>query len=92
MSRRIEVELDDQGRLVVPHLLQEQLGLFTGATLIVEHETAHAAHVRVKTMQPRLVDKGGVLVVQAEPSGNLADAVRHEREQRIDDLLRRANM
>jgi bifunctional DNA-binding transcriptional regulator/antitoxin component of YhaV-PrlF toxin-antitoxin module len=83
MSQRIEVELDDQGRLVVPHLLQEQFGLFTGATLVVEHETAHAAYVRVQTVQPRLVDKGGVLVVQAEPSGNLADAARHEREQQM---------
>lgn len=88
MSRRVEVELDDQGRLVIPHVLQEQLGLSSGATLVVEYETSEAAYVRVQPAQPRLVDKGGVLVVEAQPTRDLVEFMQHEREKRLEDLLR----
>lgn len=88
MSRRVEVELDDQGRLVVPHPLQQQLGLFSGATLVVKFETSEAAYVRIQPAQPRLIDKGGVLVVDAQPTEDLAEFVQHERERRIEDRLR----
>ena len=74
MSQPIEVVLDDQGRLVLPALLQRQLGLRPGMTLVVERETPDAAYLRVQPEQPRLVDKQGVLVVQAQPSGDLASA------------------
>jgi hypothetical protein len=38
--------------------------------------------------QPRLIEKGGVLVVQAHPVGDLLAIAREEREARIRDLLR----
>jgi bifunctional DNA-binding transcriptional regulator/antitoxin component of YhaV-PrlF toxin-antitoxin module len=87
MSQRVEVELDDQGRLVIPHLLQQQLGLFSGATVVVEDETPEVAFVRVHPAQPRLVEKGGVLVVQAQPLRDLTNSVHDERERRMEDLL-----
>lgn len=92
MSQRVEMELDDRGRLVIPHVLQEQLGLFSGAMVVVEDETDDVAYVRVQPEHPRLVDKGGVLVVQAYPVGDLLRAVDDEREGRTQDLLRRASM
>ena len=92
MSQRIEVVLDDQGRLVLPALLQRQLGLRPGMTLVVERETADAAYLRVQPEQPRLVDRQGVLVVQAQPSGDLASAVQYERDQRVAELLERAGL
>ncbi len=91
MSQRIEVELDDQGRLVVPHPLQQQLGLFSGATVVVEDETPEVAFVRLHPAQPRLVEKGGVLVVQAQPLKDLTNIVRDERERRIEDMLRQVH-
>lgn len=91
MSQRVEVQLDDQGRLVVPLLLQQQLGLFSGATVVVEEATEEVAYVRVQPEQPRLIDKGGVLVVRAQPVGDLVDAVRAERDGRVQDLLRRVS-
>lgn len=92
MSQRVEVELDDRGRLVIPHVLQEQLGLFSGATVVVEDETDDVAYVRVEPGHPRLVDKRGVLVVQAQPVGDILNAVHDEREGRMQDLLRRASL
>lgn len=88
MAQRVEVELDDQGRLVVPHPLQHQLGLFSGATLVVEDETTEVAFVRVHPAQPVVVEKGGILVVQAQAVSDLTMVVRDERERRIEDMVR----
>jgi bifunctional DNA-binding transcriptional regulator/antitoxin component of YhaV-PrlF toxin-antitoxin module len=92
MGQRIEVELDDQGRLVIPHPLQEQLKLFTGATIVVEDETEDAALVRVQPAEPTLVEKDGVLVVKAGALEDLSDIVRQEREQHSSDVLRQVQM
>lgn len=83
MNQRIKVELDDHGHLVVPHQLQQRLGLFTGTTLVVEYETTEAAYLRVQTAEPLLVDKNGVLVVQGQTDQDLAKAVQDERNRHI---------
>lgn len=88
MSQRIEVELDDQGRLIVPHLLQRRLGMVSGATVIVEDETPEAAFVRIQPPESQFVDKGGILVVQAQPERSVADSVQTEREHRLDSIWR----
>lgn len=91
MGERIEVILDDQGRLVLPSALRRKLGLTTGATLIVERQTEDAAYLRVQgEEEPPLADRQGVLVVRAQPSGDLADVVRRERDRRATDLAGRA--
>ena len=87
MSQRIEVVLDDQGRLVLPQSAQRLLGLTPGMTLIVEQETADTTYLRVQAEQPRLVDRQGILVVQSHPVADLEDSVRYERDQRVLDLL-----
>jgi bifunctional DNA-binding transcriptional regulator/antitoxin component of YhaV-PrlF toxin-antitoxin module len=92
MTQRVEVELDDQGRLIVPHHLQQQLGLFSGATVVVEDETDEVAYVRLQPEQPRLINKDGVLVVQALPLRDFTTMVRDERERHMADMLRRGNL
>ena len=92
MSHRIEVVLDDQGRLVFPALLQRQLGLRPGMTLVVEQETADAAYLRVQTEQPRLVDEQGVLVIQTQACDDIGNAIQNERNQRVVELLRRVGL
>ncbi len=89
MRQRIEVELDDQGRLVLPASLRHILGLMPGMTMVVEQDRADATYLRVQAEQPQLVDKQGVLVVRTEQLDELVDPVRWEREQRVADLLRR---
>ncbi len=41
---------------------------------------------------PALADKGGVLVVQAAPTEDLAEFVARERHQRVADLLQQAGL
>jgi excisionase family DNA binding protein len=41
---------------------------------------------------PELVSKGGVLVVRAEPTEDLADFARRERGRRVTDLIRQAGL
>jgi len=71
--------------------------LTDGATLVVEQQTEDAVYLRVhKEEEPRLVDKQGVLVVRAQPSGDttedLADVVRRDRDRRASELLRRTGV
>jgi bifunctional DNA-binding transcriptional regulator/antitoxin component of YhaV-PrlF toxin-antitoxin module len=87
MTQRFEIELDDQGRLVLPSPLPRQLGLSSGMTLVVEQATADAAYLQVQSEQPQLIEKQGVLVIQAELVGEFTDPVRQERDQRATDLL-----
>lgn len=92
MNQRIEVELDDQGRLVIPHVLQEQLGIVSGSTLVVERETETAAFLRVQPTQPRVIDKDGILVVQADIAGDITNIVQDEREQRNKTLMQQVGL
>ncbi len=91
MSQRIEVELDDSGRLVLPAPIGRQLGLAPGMTLVVEQEASDVAYLRIQGEQPRLVDKQGVLVVEAESIEEVVEPVQQEREQRLMDLLQRVS-
>ena len=90
MSRLIEVSLDDLGRILIPAELQSHLGLAPGMTLIVEKGDNGGVRLRLQSQPSDLVEKGGVLVVRAEPLANLNDITRHEREGRVSELVRRA--
>lgn len=94
MRDRIEIELDDQGRLVLPAHLAQRLGLARGTTMVVEQETAEAIYVRVQTTAPSLIEKGGVLVITAVAEQPLDEVLQSEREHRLDDVWgsRRANL
>jgi len=89
MSQRIEVEIDDEGRLILPSPLGQRLGLSPGTTLVVEAGPADATRLRVQEQGPRLVDKGGVLVVEAENVAGCEDSVRDGREERMAGLTMR---
>lgn len=92
MGEQVEVVLDDQGRLVLPSRLQRRLGLEQGMALIVEHATSDAAYLKVQEAEPQIVDKGGVLVVQTQPSEELESSTRHDRDRRAQELLRRTGV
>ena len=86
MSSRIEIELDDQGRLVLPIPLAQRLGLARGTTLVVDQETTDANSLRVERPTSTLVDKGGILVIRAVDDQPWTDILHEEREQRLDRL------
>jgi len=86
MSQVIEVSLDNRGHILIPAALRRQLGLLPGMTLVVEETANRDVRLRVRSEareMPALVDKGGVLVVRAEPLGDLANAVRQECDRRV---------
>ena len=88
MSDQITIELDDQGRLVLPLPLAQRLGLAHGTTLIVEQETSDATYLRVQTAA-HVVDKGGVFVITGVADQPLQHALREAREQRLEDIWER---
>lgn len=89
MAQRVEVELDDQGRIGLSLTVRDRLGLTAGMTLVVEQEAADVTYLRVRDESPRLVDKGGVLVIEGRPAGEVGDLAREDRDERIASLLSR---
>ncbi|MGH3086869.1 MAG: AbrB/MazE/SpoVT family DNA-binding domain-containing protein [Rubrobacteraceae bacterium] len=90
MSERIEVVLDDEGRIVAPEPLRRRLGLVPGATLIVERETDGAVYLRVRAPEEtRFVDKDGVMVIRSSGGVLSDDVARAERDRRVAELLGR---
>jgi len=83
MSRVIQVSLDDQGHILIPAALQQQLGLSPGVTLVVEEAGNHGVRLRIQPETSMLVNKGGVLVVRAEPLSDLAGVTQRERDCRV---------
>lgn len=89
MEQVIEVTLDETGGILLPPAVSGSLGLSPGMTLIAEEADEGGIRLRIQPEAPLLVNKGGVLVVRAEPVGDLADAVQRERNQRALDLVER---
>jgi len=92
MNQVIEVSLDDLGRILIPAALRSRLGLSPGMTLVVEKGDQGGVRLRLQSEPPMLVDKGGVLVVRAEPLRDLDNITRHERDRRVFDLLQRVGL
>lgn len=92
MSQVIEVSLDDLGRILIPAALRSHLGLSPGMTLVVEKGDKGDVRLRLQSEPPMLVDRGGVLVVRAEPLSELDNITRHERDRRVFDLLQRVGL
>ena len=86
MSEAVQVQIDDQGDIVIPAEIRRRLGLMQGMTLVVEDGEQGQLHLRVQKELASIVDKEGVLVVTSSPSHDLWDAIRHERDQRIASL------
>jgi bifunctional DNA-binding transcriptional regulator/antitoxin component of YhaV-PrlF toxin-antitoxin module len=86
------VSLDDLGRILIPTAMQRRLGLSPGMSLVVEKGDEGDVRLRIWAEPPVLVDKGGVLVVQAEPVSSLTNVTRRERDRRVFDLLQRAGL
>jgi len=92
MSQEIQVAVDDKGRILIPEAVQSRLGLSPGMNLVVEKGDQGNVRLCVQSRPPVLVDKAGVLVVRAEPLGDLTNVIRHERDRRVFDLLQRVGL
>ena len=83
------VSLDDQGRVLIPAAIIGRLGLSPGMTLVVEKTDTGDVRLRIQSVPPVLVDKGGVLVARVESFSDLTDVARRECDRRVFDLLQR---
>jgi len=79
------VTLDKFGRVLIPKNVREQLGLAIATQLTLEVIDGKLMLVPLP-QEPKVYHKGGVLVVQAEPTGDLEAATNDLREERIAQL------
>ena len=87
----VNVQMDQAGRVVLPKKLRERFRLQAGDTLSLEVK-GDAIELRPKKARARLERINGVLVLATEdplPEGR--DFVSESREERIDELARRAS-
>jgi AbrB family looped-hinge helix DNA binding protein len=92
MGEQIEISANNQDCIVIPTEIRRRLGLAPGMTLVVEEREKGEICLRVQKELPELVDKGGILVVRAEATGDLTEAVEQERGRRVSDLLQRVGL
>lgn len=89
MRQEIEVTLDNQGRILIPKNIRDQMGLKPGMTLRVEQSDDEAVRLAPQFEQPTLIDEGGLLVVSGVDWSNIDtnDLIKSHRAQRISDLI-----
>lgn len=88
MSEIIQTSIDSQGRIVIPSVIRNRLGLSKGMILIVEEEEDNEIRLRIQKESPLLVDKKGILVVKSESKSDLTNIVQQERDRRIFNLMK----
>lgn len=100
MSEVGQIVVSDSGKVEIPESICEQLGLVPGTRLIVEADDQGGIRLRLKSegeppeqsdsdlTAPQLIWKNGVLMVRAEPAGDLEQAVERDREARLENLIR----
>ena len=91
MEQQKTLGLDDQGRIVVPEVIKERLGLAPGMTLVVEAGDDGEVRLR-REEEPRLVKEGNIWVVDGEPMEDLVEFTSRERERRHEELLKRVGL
>jgi len=92
MGEGLEVSVDSQDCIMIPTEIQRRLGLTPGMTLVVEKREKGEICLRVQKEFPELVDKGGILVVRAEATGDLIESVDREHGRRLSGLLERVGL
>jgi bifunctional DNA-binding transcriptional regulator/antitoxin component of YhaV-PrlF toxin-antitoxin module len=92
MAKKIVMDLDERGRIHLPSETLDALGLSPGMTLIIEADENGGAWLNVQADEPVLVDKGGVLVIRAEAIGDIDEAIRRDREERIATFVEQSGL
>lgn len=83
----LETTVDKFGRILIPKRVRDDLGLKPGSILHIE-ETDQEVVLKPLHVEPKLVDKSGVLVFSGSASGDITEAVQRHREKRLARLSR----
>ena len=92
MSQIVEASVDNRGCIRIPAEVRDRMGLSPGMRLIVEEGERGRICLRIPEESPVLVEKEGVLVVRAEGTGDIGDAVRRERGRRLSEIFERTGL
>ena len=84
----METRVDKFGRVVIPKLIRIHLGLRSGVTLSVE-EREQDVLLRPVREASCVAVKDGVVVFTGVASGELQDALRRHRDERLSQLTPR---
>lgn len=82
----MEVTLDKFGRVVIPKVVRDHLGLGAGAVLEIEEGEEEGILLRPRRPEPDLIEEEGVLVFTGEPTADLDLAVERHRQSRAQEL------
>lgn len=85
MRARQETTLDKFGRVVIPKEIRKALGLLPGSLLKIERRGGEIALCPIPE-EPKLVQKGGVLVAQVEPLQDLMGIEKKLRQEHMKRL------
>lgn len=78
----MKVTLDKFGRVVIPKVVLDQLGLGPGAVLAIEEGEEDGIVLRPRRSEPDLIEEEGVLVFTGEPTADVELAVERHRQRR----------
>lgn len=78
----METALDRFGRIVIPKQVRDDLGLRPGTVLRIE-EVEQEIILKPAHGEPHTVIKEGVLVFSGKAAGDIVEAVRNHREERL---------
>jgi bifunctional DNA-binding transcriptional regulator/antitoxin component of YhaV-PrlF toxin-antitoxin module len=87
MFKSVELEIDEQGRLVISSELKAELGLEPGMTLVVEPGDDGELRLRLEHEALGLIEEEGLLVFRGELLEDVTNIIQEERERRISELI-----
>ena len=83
----MEVTVDKFGRIVLPKRLRDRLGIEPGKRFSIE-EIGQEIRLRPLAEEPDLRDEGGILVYFGSVTGDLDEAVKRVRDNRLNRIIR----
>ena len=78
----MRTRVDRFGRIVVPKEIRDSHGLIPGSCVEIE-DAGETIMLRRSDDLPGLVEKDGILVFRARPTGDLDKAIRAHRDERL---------
>ncbi|MBW2262002.1 MAG: AbrB/MazE/SpoVT family DNA-binding domain-containing protein [Deltaproteobacteria bacterium] len=91
MGRRAKTTIDRFGRILIPKPIRRALGLAPGTRIRIE-ASGEELTLTAEPSAPSLIEEEGVLVFSGASAGDMEDALRDEREERLAELVTRTGL
>lgn len=92
MSKENNVTIDQFGHILIPKTVRVHTGVTPGTMFIAEECDDQGLLLRPLLVEPPLIDKEGILVVQSQATGELLGVEKRERDARVAELLKRTEL